>query len=669
VLRQALIVKSEQEGSSSFVQPALAGVDRALSRFQDALSSFAWPQGAPPWFQSRLVTGSSDTEGRLGAITRSGADATPEIKMVSAGFDPAQPSGLEAGDYAFTLSLGGVTEKVGVSLGAGNTWGDVLDKTQGAVNAGELPVRADVVYNNSAFSADPSMAGAGYVLAFSVNPRRADQSLQAQDASGGLLRSLGVTAATNAVGPAQTGPVEVEVRALSLPAFFSSSPVDPGASADSLGFARGRYDLALTTSVSDDTPVAYLSKSFDPAAATTLSPGSYSFTAATDGETRSHQVTVGSGWTWGDVLRATTAEINGQYSQVNVANPTAAAPSTTFSQAGVSARVDSSPIPDPTRQNVTSDGQMAVVQGSVGGNFTLADGSGGLLSALGLTNRLVGTTASYTVGAGDTARDVLTSLGLAAGDAVGDTLSAGQADSPMPSYAVAGMQLQQEAVSLALMQQNRRIGQNLDLAEGSDRALTPLGLAVSAWPGQDGQADLNGVSRVSENNAYSLDQGRLLVTAYDDTGESLPLRVTDGMAQLEDSLGKVTGAYNDLMRAVANNSDILSPLVKATLEAPLAARSQALSGFGVVKTGRQGQVWTNLDAFWQATYADTETARSLFADQQTGLIPAWSRAADSLRSAGQDTWLKPLADFEKSRPNLTCELDLERKNRLIDLLG
>lgn len=644
-------------------------MDRALSRFQDALAAFAWPQGTPPWFQSRLVTGSSDTEGRLGGTTRSGSDATPEIKMVSSGFDAAQPSGLDAGDYAFTLSLGGVTEKVAVSLGQGDTWGDVLAKTRNAVNAGELPVRADVVYNNAAFSADPGMTGVGSVLAFSVNPARADQSPQAVDTSGGLLRALGMTATTDAVGPARTGPYDVNVRALALPAVFASAPVDPRASADSLGFTRGRYDLALTTSVSDDTPATYLSNTFDPEEATGLSPGTYAFTSTSNGETRSHQVTVGSGWTWGDVLRATTAEINGQYFRVNSDDPAMTAPSTTFSQPGVNARVEAAPIPDPTRPNVTSDGQMAAVEGSVGGDFTLSDGAGGLLSALGLTNRLVGTTASFTVGAGDTARDALTSLAVATGDAGGDALSAGLSGGFLPSYAVDGMALRQEAVSLALIQQNRRIGQNLNLSEGSGGALSPLGLATSAWPGQDGQADINGVAHVSENNTYSQDQGRLLLTATDDTGESLPLRVTEGMAQLEESLGRVTGAYNDLLRTLSNNADILDPSVKATLEEPLAARSGALSGFGLVRTGRLGQVWTNLDTFWQAAYADQDAARSLFADQGTGLIPAWSRAADSLRAAGQDSWLKPLADFEKNRPNLTSELDLERKNRLVDLLG
>ena len=621
------------------------------------------------------MTGSSEAAGRVSGRARSGQTAVPETKMFSSGFESQAASGLAPGNYDFTLTLGSQLEGVSVQVESGDTWGQVLARTVDAVNTTGLPVRADVVYNNAAFQQNPDMAGVGSVLTFSVNPNRADQNIQATDTSGGLLRALGMAAAPNAVGTAQTGPYDVTVLSTAKPTTFASTPADPrSAAATTLGLAQGRHDLAYASGLGQSEAATYISKVYDPTQASTLAPGAYAFTATTDGETRAHSVTIGAGWTWGDVLRSVGAEINGQYAQVNQADSTTVAPSSTFSQSGVSARVEAWPIPDATRQNIYTNGESLQVSGQAQGNFSLADTSGGLLGALGLTTQLTGTPVSFTVEANDTVNDAYVSLGVALGDAAGLRLNADRMSRAIPSTVTPGKDLYHQGLILSLVQQDQLIGQRQGLSDGSggmlgNTSLSGSGLNATANPGQDGAVIINGVTRVSENNTFSQDKGRVLFDVQENTGESLPLRVTEGMGQLERSLAQVTGAYNDLMGFIAKNADQLSATLKETLQKPLAERSGALAPFGVALTGRQGLAWTNLDQFWRGTYADTATAKALFADRAAGLVPAWNRAVDAVRAAGLDGWLKPVSSFERNRPTLTSEFELEQKHRLVNLLG
>lgn len=746
---------------SQWSMPIVEGLDARLTRFEKALSAFKWPTDPPPWFQARLVTGPAENSGGIkGEVLPSGS-ATPQVKLLSGGFDANAPTGIKAGTYGFTLSLGDRTESLSVTVGAKDTWGGVLGRVQNAVNYASLPARADVVYNNAAFRQNPAMVGTGSVLTLSVNPERADQNLRVADSSGTLLAQLGMYAANNPVGPASEGQYAVLGLQAARPDCFSATPVDPGAATT---LALGRHDFAYAVG-SGDQASTYISKAYAPGDTTTLAPGAYTFTSAYGGDKRSHSVTVKAGWTWGDVLRTVDGEINAQYEQVNSGGPTSSlsAPSSTFSQGGVNARVDQWAIPSSTTQGINTPGQSLIVTGQAGQNFTLSDGKGGLLSALGLTAKLTGAPVSFNVQAGDTWRDVYTAMGTSLGNGNGSLLSA-PVSAVLPSYAVPGMALQHEGLLLALTQTDQRVGDRVTLSDGRTQALEATGVISNGQPGQDGKIIVNGTAQTSENNTFSQDQGRLLIHLQDafggtpspsyaaqsdvpglaphqglflaltradqrigervslsagsaramhatggisngrpgqdggmtadagtripqDNGLSqtqnrllsqledafgstaIPLRVTQGMDALEQGLTGVTGAYNDLAKYLHANQDVLKPGLRDSLAAPLAAQPGDLAWMGLGRTKRQGQLWTNLDTFWNSVAADPKRAQAALFDPSQGLITAWQNAVATIRAQGLDNWLAPLSSFDQNRPQLTSEFQLEQKHRLIKLMG
>jgi hypothetical protein len=645
-------------------EPVLEGLDRKLAAFESALGSFSWPTDPPPWFQARLVTGSSDTLGKVSGTVRNTNRSTPEVKIVSEGFDATSPTSISAGDYTFNLSNGGYTEALSVNVDTGDTWGDVLGKVKNAVNVAPLAVRADVVYQNAAYQLNPDMAGTGSVLALSVNPNRPAQDLSIQDTSGSLLSQLRLKAAGNPIGPAEETSYQVTGLQQALPTFFSSTPVDPGAATS---LALGRHDLAYSVGDSVE-PSTYISKAYDPSQATTLTAGTYSFTSTYAGEERAHSVTIGSGWTWGDVLRAVGAEVNAQNSWVNTSSPTLAGPSTTYSQPGVEASVENWPIPSATQPGMNTDGQSLTVTGAAGQEFSLSDTSGGLLSTLGLTTKLTGTPVSFNVNADDTWQDVYDSMATSIN---GSQLSftAKTLNTRIPSTITPGKDLWHQGVSLALIQENQRIGERVSLSDGRTGALDSIGILSRERPGQDGKLMVNGREQVSENNTYSQDQGRVLLNLEQNFGETLPLSVTSGMEEVEKGWGRITDAWNGLAKYLSNNKDILDHSLGTKLEAPLATQKQNLRWLGVSSAGKQGQLWTNLDSFWKSLYADADRAKVSLWESPAGLVPAWKDAVTSVRAAGLDSWLKPKTAFDDYRPNITSEFELEQKHRLVKLLG
>jgi len=644
----------------------LQGLDRKLSEFESALSSFAWPTSPPPWGESRLVTGAQDARGKVSGTVRATDQSTPEVKIVSGGFNALARTDIAAGTYTFDLTLGGETETLSVDVAAGDTWGDVLSGVRDAVNDAPIAARADVVYQNAAFQLNPDMAGTGSVLTLSVNPNRKSQDLQVADVSGSLLSSLRLAATRNPIGPASEREYTVTGLQKALPTYFSSTPVDPRAATT---LSTGRHDLAYTVGSGGnaDHPGSYISKAYDPTQATTIAAGTYTFSSKYDGETRSHSVTIGSGWTWGDVLRTVGAEVNAQPAWAVTASPTMSAPSTTYSQPGVSASVDYWPIPT-AQQGVTTDGQSLTVRADKAEGFSLSDTSGGLLSALGLTKRLDGATVSFNVTAGDTWRDVYNSAATALNGSQMH-FSAQVENTRIPSTVTPGKDLWHQGAYLSIIQSGQRIGERVNLTDGRTGALSTMGIIGNQRPGQDGKILVNGREQVSENNTFSQDQGRVLLTLEDTFGEALPLSVTSGMDQVQKSWSAITDAWNGLAKYLRTNADLLDHSLGAKLEAPLAAQAGNLRWLGVSSMGKSGQLWTNLDTFWNSLSADAQRSRATLWDKPAGLVPAWQQAVADIRGNSLDGWLKPESAFDSLRPNLTSEFQLEQKHRLVKLLG
>ncbi len=652
---------------SQWSEPLVEGLDAKLTRFEQALSSFNWPTGTEHMFEARLVTGPAEAKGKLqGEVLPSGT-ATPEVKMLSGGFNANTPTSISAGTYGITLTLGNSAESLSVAVNAGDSWGAVLDRVKNAVNYASLPVRADVVYNNAAFQQNPDMAGTGSVLTLSVNPERSDQNLRVADSSGTLLSQLGMTAANNPIGPATEWEYNVTALQKALPTAFTSTAVDPRAATT---LALGRHDFAYAVGDGDQQS-SYISKAYTPGDTSTIAPGTYSFTSSYGGDTRNHSVTVQAGWTWGDVLRTVSGEINGQAAQVNSGGPTSTMVSatSTFDQQGVTARLEDSAIPSATTQGVSTAGKSLTVTGAAGQDFALTDGAGGLLGSLGLNAKLTGTTVSFNVQANSTWSDTFNDVSAALSDGMGH-LNATLAPTALTSYAVTGMALRQEGLTLSLLQTNQRIGQRVVLSDGNSTPFSATGVISRETPGQDGKITVNGQTQVSENNTYSEDQGRMLIRVQDVFGDaSIPLRVTQGMDEVQKSLSEVTDTYNDLAKYLHANRDIFRDSLRQSLDAPLSGKKKQLGWMGIGQSGRQGQLWTNLDAFWSSTAADPQRAEAIMWDKPNGLIPAWKSAVAGIRSEGLNNWLAPVSKFDEIRPRLTSEFQLEQKHRLVKLLG
>lgn len=283
---------------------ALAG---ALGRLNERLDAVSWPVGgfgpgmSGESFGSRTVSlpaelfglhagNSSSTlssvlpevfPGALSASLNLPGQSSFEDRLATTARNGSSASGLAAGTYGLTLSLGDSAENISVGIGAGWTTGQVFDAVASAVNGADLPVGASVRTNASgsfigrevlALTADASLAGQAVGLA------------QTPGAAFGLANWLGLAAA-NVETPARSAGDYGDMAALGVTG---------------------------VTAQARATPTRYASQGFDPEAPTTLAPGNYTLdylvgpstvgSPSTVGEAGSVSILVASGDTWQDVL-------------------------------------------------------------------------------------------------------------------------------------------------------------------------------------------------------------------------------------------------------------------------------------------------------------------------------------------------------------------------------
>ncbi|MDO9631396.1 MAG: hypothetical protein Q7I92_05800, partial [Humidesulfovibrio sp.] len=209
----------------------------------------------------------------LGVTLPDGAGASgfaQEDKFLSRGFAASTPTTLDPGTYDLKLSFGGQSQKLSVSVAAGDTNSDVLQAVADAVNGSTLQVDASVRSQTGSNILGPGVIPTGSFLALSVDRTRADSAPTLTDTSGHLAAALDLSATSSPLSPAQTG-------------------------------------THLVTSLSVARPTTFRTSGFDTEAATPLSPGTYTVAYAAgpasgsvvDG---SVDVTVNAGDTWGVVL-------------------------------------------------------------------------------------------------------------------------------------------------------------------------------------------------------------------------------------------------------------------------------------------------------------------------------------------------------------------------------
>jgi flagellar capping protein FliD len=666
--------RTETGGSSpslgSLIDPLLAALDRRLGAFEQSLSSFVWPAKSDAWFNSRLVIQDKELSGKLAAAApRLDTVANPN-KFYSKGLDVSQPSGLAAGDYAFTLAMGTAQETVKVGVGKGDTWGTVLESVRKAVNSGPLAAQADVVYQNTPYSLLPDTAATGRVLAISVNPAMTDQSITLADTQGHLLASLGVAATANPTSPATPTSYLVQGNQQAVASRTNSAPMDANAPTS---LALGRHNFAVTVAtngVSGSQPTTYVSSAFDPTAATTLAPGDYSFSYRFGQESKSVTVSVAAGSTWNDVLQNMAAGINGQaaFTSTSTSMPVG---SSSYSQPGLVARVESSPIPSAATQGVFTDGVVLTVSTEepfAGQSLDLFDGSGSLLSSVGLTSKLTGQPLSVTVQKSFSTRDVM--------NAVADTLSSSNyqvsaltSDLGVNSGAVPGKTIVNSGgVGLSAVLSDLRIGRRMNLTDGPTGLLASLNM-LSGIPGQDGEMVVNGVAQVSENNRFATDQGRVQMNLTSSFSETLPLTVVESMDAIANSFGDVVTNYNDLQSFLRANKSAFTASLSRALDTPAARQIGNLAKMGVSRSGKSGQLWVQSKPFWQALVNNPGQAKQTLWSPPNGLVPAWRQTVANIRQTGLGSYLAPNSALAGPPDTVKTEFDLEKKHRLVNLLG
>jgi hypothetical protein len=156
----------------------VSALDRKLEVFQKALSGFQWPKKDFPLRRARLVVKDPELANKVKAEVNHDGDITRFYKYFSKGFDKDAAHGLENKSYSMTLSLGGSSSTLSVTVDSDDTtWGDVLDKTKDAVNESSLPVQAEVITQRNAGQKVPGLVKTGTMLALSVDPAYVDQDL------------------------------------------------------------------------------------------------------------------------------------------------------------------------------------------------------------------------------------------------------------------------------------------------------------------------------------------------------------------------------------------------------------------------------------------------------------------------------------------------------------
>lgn len=634
-----------------------------LDRFQKALDRFSWPSQTTPWFQSRMVLESAGMEGRAEGTAVPAGSAVPFYKYFSKGVDKNAQTSLAAGTYAFELTQGGDSADLSVTVGSSDAWNDVLTSLKDEINNSGLSVRADVLRQNSPFQLDPSLATTGYVLALSVNPEREGQTVSMRDTTGHLLKDMGMKEMPVQTSPATAKNYHISAPQLAVAPTYTSTGFDPRAATS---LSVGRHDFSMERGLGEQTST-YISSVFDPEDATTLAAKDYSFTTTFGGKSKTMTVSVENGWTWNDVLNAVGAQIN---AHAAISSTGGLINAGDFSQPGLEAYLEKADIASTSKAGVFTDGQILVIRTTApakGETLTLTDGAEGLLSSLGLTTKLTGTPVSITVQANMTWEDVMNQMTTAVAQ-TSTRFGAKTVFERLRSDAVDNQTLFHEGMAATITLLNQRISEPLTLHDGATGMLDAMGM-LGNIPGQNGEIGVGFESRISENQSYSLDQGRLGFDVKKNFGDTLPLAVTRSMSEIESRLGTVVEKYDDLQKFLYNNRDYFNKSLITNLDAPVSNNWADLSDMGFMKTSRDKMLWIDRDRFWQKLTAEGPGVEKALWSRTQSLIPAWKDASQAIRQAGPRSFLAPETLLLDDRSPSMSEFDLEKKNKIIDLLG
>lgn len=629
----------------------LETLDRKIGNLENALSSFSFPTSNSVFAQNaRLITpdnNSDDIKGMLRAEIVKQGETTRFYKSFSRGRVDTASTDLAGETYTFDMRLGDTTESIEVSIPDNTNWGDMLELVADAINGSRLPVQAEVVKQVASGQVLPFLPKTGSILAISVNPDHADQSVSFDDTDNLLFFNLDMEATTVPFGPADEVLHTVRDASPARPTTLHSQTLAPE---DAVTLSEGEYRIQFSfgdttgfapvyveSGMTNDELLQVIAVSLDLADADlqaavadgTMSSGLLDPVLQ---EGRVLNVTLGTP-KLGEQLSLVSyggpwlSDINGFHDPTNglpnwVAGGeryTASATANGWTEGRIYEYDGSSwneTVPEATNAvSSLADGEDYFFDGSSWSTTV----SGDLLSTIGMTNAWPGADAQARINA----RTVQSETGTFAVDqgraVVGVESSFGDQKGLRATEGFTEMY--QHLVSEGLLEQ------------GLDRRPIEAGQLSG---GSDSSRDLtDAVIDASLRTAPSDDETGAVVVA----DEIYPLKVVAQVEGLNDDFSDVVGAYNSLRNFILSHSDLLEPRLAEQWREPVLALENELRDLGITESAGTQSLFVNTEGFWSGLTADVDAARAALADAPGGLVPRLQSVAESVREAGMDSLL------------------------------
>lgn len=601
-------------------------LESGISNFQNSLRSFSWPKGSP-FSSARLVVGDSAFDENVAAAAVQPDEAGQRYyKYFSRGLDRNAETGLEEGEYRFEASLGAETEEFSVDVQSGWTNGDVMDAVAGAINASALPVQAEIVNQTSSDSKVDGLNAVGSALLLAVNASSADRSLTLRETKGHLLDEFDFSKVNEPAGPA----------------------------------AEAVYQL---TSGREGRPTVIYSDLFDPGESATLNTGTHSISWTMGAQGGSFEFSVSEGDTWQDVLSKVASAANSSQSS--------------FSASLYESQISSDAVPG---EDLSMEGlgvQFTALDPKLGDRLSI---SGGDHLGDG-TFSVSGTVGNYVMDLSEDQYDAVVTgaqVQVASTGSLPGPLSEGTAYYAIklgPSDTGAWQ------IALAASPEDADAGTAISLTDAGAgtlsmdmttvNALDALGIEGTAYPGSDTTLVADGREYVRAAGPVALDQGRVLVEVTDGFDEVIPMSVVAPMQEMQDRLTDIVSSYNDLRTLMLENQSLLREGVLDSWRSPVQSEQADLAAMGLQETGLERTMWLSHDDFFTALGANPDSVHSLLLDSGSGLFIRWKELAAESLSAGGDSLLiqqESITDPIYGKPDARTELELERRNQLLDLV-
>ena len=535
----------------------LETLDRRMGALEDAVARFSWPVSGTPGggavHGARLVTPANtdaDVKGLLRAELHAGDDVQRYYKYFSRGRSAATDSDLDGRDYAFTITQGGVTESIAVSVPEGDDWGQVLERTAASINASSLPVQAEVVRQTAPYQRLNFLPKSGAILAVTVNAAYQAQDVAFRDTDGLLTTKLDLTPTSAPVG----------------------AP------------ALRRHNVRQATPASAST---FVSTMVNPVAAPPLTAGEHRLLLGVGGVDVAVPVSVDADMDWEALLKHIANRINSADLRVAARVVDGEMPTGRLTPAVQRAMALELTLAAPKRGERLSMSEY--------GGPWLDDVNGFHDPTTGLPNWVTGGE-RYIAGAtanGWTKNNIYEYDGTSWAESTTKAANAVRGSDDGQDWFFDGSTWS---------------------ATPSGTLVHTLGLNLTSAPGADASARIDGRTVASETGVFTLDRGRLTVDVQAPTGDNLPLRVVEGYAETRDRFMDVVTAYNGLREFLIPNADLFEAGFADSWTVPVAQWNTELEWLGVEELSGSKNLWIKADAFWSALVGAPDRAKTALHD-------------------------------------------------------